>query len=677
MARLTDCNVIILSLQDAKKNSRMKICEETFGMIENGAIVIGKLFKTIYFYPDPFSSYDVQAHMTKNSCTIFPSVHTCLCSLNQQRQNVVLVVNKLTYVTDKTVSLAQTLHDLSNEYGNIFELEYDAVNNCLKEKIKSIKRVKDVSSLKYGIIPPRKMGEELNNKSYCPNLKPFAISSIPIFRTNNEYPASLMDVVNSKIDPYSLTAEQSSLGEIVPDCAEEDSLSARSTTLSPQSHQTRNRNSDVHNATVNYNNPTLIERLEVASGSGVIPPSLNGSLEQNGNHQQSPRYPGYRTYHFINISIKKKELKLVFPTHLKLEGDSDNYFTGVHEPTRGFLQKPSRGRIDTRMAKIRRSSCCRFALLLLEAFPTMAVSWGVTGGSSDPVFTDSDHIRSPQYQAYRVRLSTFTKWPSSMTQKPEEVAQAGFYYTGINDVVRCFACDGGLKNWDPGDDPWIEHARWFSQCPFVKKVKGQDFIELVKRMIDAMDEEEEAVVDSTFQRNNVLVNQSESQQLSVGNDIDEPSQLDTDAAQAVIEMGYSKSAVAMAIDILISNDKKGYTAEDILCILLEKEDRGELLPTDSNSELPQNQSKSFRSTQNVKEDTECDTENDNGDTQTILRENKSLKSMVTCIKCKQQARNMLFLPCTHHCLCHICAAKCSLCPMCYRTIKQKIKTFMI
>lgn len=32
---------------------------------------------------------------------------------------------------------------------------------------------------------------------------------------------------------------------------------------------------------------------------------------------------------------------------------------------------------------------------------------------------------------------------------------------GHGDNVKCFYCDGGLRNWEPGDDPWQEHAKWF------------------------------------------------------------------------------------------------------------------------------------------------------------------------------------------------------------------------
>jgi len=52
-------------------------------------------------------------------------------------------------------------------------------------------------------------------------------------------------------------------------------------------------------------------------------------------------------------------------------------------------------------------------------------------------------------------------------------------FTGMNDHASCFHCNGGLHNWDPNDDPWEEHARWFSRCPYVNIIKGQDYIQEV------------------------------------------------------------------------------------------------------------------------------------------------------------------------------------------------------
>ncbi len=47
---------------------------------------------------------------------------------------------------------------------------------------------------------------------------------------------------------------------------------------------------------------------------------------------------------------------------------------------------------------------------------------------------------------------------------------------GTNDHVNCFHCGSGLRNWEPEDDPWLEHARWFPQCRFVMLMKGEQYI---------------------------------------------------------------------------------------------------------------------------------------------------------------------------------------------------------
>ncbi|XP_012523341.1 putative inhibitor of apoptosis [Monomorium pharaonis] len=82
----------------------------------------------------------------------------------------------------------------------------------------------------------------------------------------------------------------------------------------------------------------------------------------------------------------------------------------------------------------------------------------------------------PEYATYKKRLQTFRGWPKDLKQTPEMLAEAGFYYSGYEDQVRCFYCDGGLRTWQPTDDVWIEHARWFEKCGFVILIRGHDFV---------------------------------------------------------------------------------------------------------------------------------------------------------------------------------------------------------
>ena len=65
-------------------------------------------------------------------------------------------------------------------------------------------------------------------------------------------------------------------------------------------------------------------------------------------------------------------------------------------------------------------------------------------------------------------------------------------FSGTEDIVRCYACDGGLRKWDPEDDPWIEHAHWFPHCVHVLRERGQEYIDLIQ--VAAANEEEVSII---------------------------------------------------------------------------------------------------------------------------------------------------------------------------------------
>jgi E3 ubiquitin-protein ligase XIAP len=73
-----------------------------------------------------------------------------------------------------------------------------------------------------------------------------------------------------------------------------------------------------------------------------------------------------------------------------------------------------------------------------------------------------------------------------MRQKPKELSDAGFFYTGKGDRVACFSCGGGLKDWEEKDIPWEQHGMWYGKCEYVRLVKGDDFV----RQMDLKREQE-------------------------------------------------------------------------------------------------------------------------------------------------------------------------------------------
>nr|XP_039259191.1 E3 ubiquitin-protein ligase XIAP-like isoform X2 [Styela clava] len=84
--------------------------------------------------------------------------------------------------------------------------------------------------------------------------------------------------------------------------------------------------------------------------------------------------------------------------------------------------------------------------------------------------------RNPDMVNEYDRLKTFDLWPKSIAVTPTELANAGFYFLGCDDRVKCFYCNGVFQNWEVGDIPWCEHAKWFPNCEFLIQTKGQKFV---------------------------------------------------------------------------------------------------------------------------------------------------------------------------------------------------------
>lgn len=72
-----------------------------------------------------------------------------------------------------------------------------------------------------------------------------------------------------------------------------------------------------------------------------------------------------------------------------------------------------------------------------------------------------------QFRDYDNRLISFNNFPNREIDK-EQLAEAGFYYTSIGDIVRCPFCFIEGYQWISGDDPMEDHKLWNPNCPFVQ-----------------------------------------------------------------------------------------------------------------------------------------------------------------------------------------------------------------
>nr|SVE88493.1 EOG090X01XB [Daphnia sinensis] len=152
------------------------------------------------------------------------------------------------------------------------------------------------------------------------------------------------------------------------------------------------------------------------------------------------------------------------------------------------------------------------------------------------------------------RLKSYGHWPPQLKQTPRAMAQAGFFHLGVNDHVNCFHCGSGLRNWEPDDDPWLEHARWFPQCRFVMLMKGEQYIKEAKESMSTPKVKHSLAASVGSQRSPPReVSEAELRSL-----------LGTPIVQTVLAMGVDLSRVKQALKYQIRNTGQPFDTVDSL-----------------------------------------------------------------------------------------------------------------
>ena len=179
----------------------------------------------------------------------------------------------------------------------------------------------------------------------------------------------------------------------------------------------------------------------------------------------------------------------------------------------------------------------------------------------------------PFHQGYvteQSRFESFKEWPLNLSQQPIDLAKAGFYYYGIKDMVKCFYCNGGLRNWDPIDEPITEHARWFPKCPYIRQLKGPGFIELIRERYKDMDNGFKEEYDDTPQYYDTVNNDSNqnSANKNTASAVKKRSisprtinsRMDLPAIQKLIKLGFKRNLIKQVIENRLSEAETDYSS---------------------------------------------------------------------------------------------------------------------
>ncbi|XP_021348453.1 baculoviral IAP repeat-containing protein 2-like [Mizuhopecten yessoensis] len=287
-----------------------------------------------------------------------------------------------------------------------------------------------------------------------------------------------------------------------------------------------------------------------------------------------------------------------------------------------------------------------------------------SAGHSDTITiqtsTGSLETVSPKYQQFSVlatRLTSYRHWPQHLKQRPEDLAKAGLFYEETNDYVRCFHCAGGLREWEPEDDPFYEHARWFPFCPFMRLIKGDKFI---------MGVQSGTIKPTVIQP----VDKLKSEQSKELNLFDHP------AVLSIMEMGYSKTILTKAITIYRKRHGMELSADKLLPVVWEIEE--------TNIDIIQGEDNV------INEQTNDNGSGDIGDIMgldtsvesalkvidELIEANRELREQKRCKVCLDEEASIVFLPCGHLVTCPMCASALRKCPVCRTYIRGTVKAII-
>ena len=106
-----------------------------------------------------------------------------------------------------------------------------------------------------------------------------------------------------------------------------------------------------------------------------------------------------------------------------------------------------------------------------------------SGTTAAPIRSAHIDYRAPCHPAYSditKRLESFSSWSNESSPSVDDLARAGFFYTGTKSIVTCFYCNGSLQNWGAQDNPAIEHGRWFETCVYAKQLCGETLLQQIR-----------------------------------------------------------------------------------------------------------------------------------------------------------------------------------------------------
>ncbi|CAK1555295.1 unnamed protein product [Leptosia nina] len=322
----------------------------------------------------------------------------------------------------------------------------------------------------------------------------------------------------------------------------------------------------------------------------------------------------------------------------------------------------------------------------------------------------SGGARHPAKASLFARLSTFNRWPYDRPQAPQSLAEAGFFYTGLEDQVRCFYCDGGLGKWEAGDVPWREHARWFPQCGYVLLLKGQQFVDSARADTNNRTSSADPAALPTRPRNPPLIfpvtdaqidacmeSSTTGAALGAGLDVarvrraivrrlratgspfpNSESLIDAVLDDQLNEEAWSTvSSQRLARDILAETLSLFDTTSRAFNLHEDRSDSRQSSDSSPTPPLPEAQSsvQVYKPTGKPAKEEKPKTPVPEQKELTLEEENRQLKEARLCKVCMDNEVSIVFLPCGHLVSCASCSTALAACPLCRAAVKALVRAY--
>ena len=273
---------------------------------------------------------------------------------------------------------------------------------------------------------------------------------------------------------------------------------------------------------------------------------------------------------------------------------------------------------------------------------------------------------------------------------------------GERDRAKCWYCNGGLQNWEPTDQPWIEHAKWFPLCEYLLQQKGVEFVQQVVSQFQHLRrpnltneawQVETNPIRSIIGRPQIPANQHGNPHISeafptiidprehIKNRNDWAEWLfnnNIEGAKDAIDLAkgldFTKEKIIAALELIFDNmpaaeqtkDKVELSAADLINTIQDLEPSAI-----STSSASVNDTGNLHSAAGTLPHRPALT-------RTISQEYKTLIADRKCLICQDKPRDTVFTSCGHLAACSECAKTIKRCPVkdCKAMVKDPIKTFL-